>query len=80
MEQTGLTTGCEVRGWKQFVDVRIDMGSSEARKTCAGVAEMMSRMTNGFKGQSWKLRILSPYSGDQAIAVCRLYQGNRLSM
>ena len=68
-EGTGLTTGCEVNGWKQNIDVRIDMSSSEARKLCTQLADMQSGQ---FPDGRWSLRILSPYSGDQPIAVCNL--------
>ena len=71
MEQTGMTSSCEVG--VQKVDVRIDMSGGEARKTCAGVAKMMAGITNGFKGGNWKLRLFSTYSGEQPIAVCNLY-------
>ncbi|HMM87026.1 hypothetical protein [Azohydromonas sp.] len=71
MEGTGLTTECEVSGYHSRVDVTIDTTGAEARKICAGVAEQMARAGANFQGK-WKLRILSPYSGDKAIAVCPL--------
>jgi len=71
MEGTGLTTDCEVSGYHSRVDVTIDTTGSEARKICAGVAEQMAQAGANFQGK-WKLRILSPYSGDKAIAVCQL--------
>lgn len=71
MEGTGLTTECEVSGYHSRVDVTIDTTGFEARKICAGVAEQMAKAGADFQGK-WKLRILSPYSGDRAIAVCQL--------
>lgn len=71
MEGTGLTTDCEVSGYHSRVDVTIDTTGSEARKICVGVAEQMAKAGANFQGK-WKLRILSPYSGDKAIAVCQL--------
>jgi len=71
MEGTGLTTQCEVKGWGSTVDVRIDTNGAEARKICAGTADMMAKQTRTFAGK-WKLQIFSPYSGDRPIAVCTL--------
>lgn len=73
MENTGHTTGCEVKGWGKTVDVRIDTSSAEAREICLGVAESTSQNTTNFHSKGWKLRILSPYSGDQPIAICDLH-------
>jgi len=72
MENTGLTTSCKVDGWKGAIDVRIDTSSTEARKICEGVAEMMAQQTGSFRDGRWKLQIFSPYSGDQPVAVCKL--------
>lgn len=70
-ERTGLTTSCEVQGWGSTVDVRMDMNSGEARKTCAQVAQMIRDQRGGaLRLASWKLKIFSPYSGDQPIVVC----------
>lgn len=71
MGGTGLTTDCQVSGYHSRVDVTIDTTGAEARKICAGVAEQMANVGANFQGK-WKLRILSPYSGDKAIAVCQL--------
>jgi hypothetical protein len=71
MEATGLTTDCTVSGFHSRVDVTMDTNGAEARKICAGVADQMARVGANFNGK-WKLRILSPYSGDKAIAVCQL--------
>jgi hypothetical protein len=71
MDGTGLTTSCEVKAWGKTIDVRMDTTGAEARKICLGTAKMVSGYTIAFKGE-WKLRIFSPYSGDQPIAVCAL--------
>ncbi len=71
LEGTGLTTECEVKGWGSTVDVRIATSSSEARKICSGVVDMMAKQTRSFNGK-WKLQIFSPYSGDHPIATCTL--------
>ena len=74
-EGTGLTTQCEVKSatlsTPPSVDVTIDTNGSDARKMCAGVADMMAKQTRSFAGK-WKLRIFSPYSGQRPIAVCTL--------
>ena len=71
MESTGLTTNCDVSGYHSRVDVTIDTTGAEARKICVGVADQMAKAGANFQGK-WKLRVLSPYSGDKAIAVCQL--------
>jgi len=69
-ESSGMTTGCEVNGWNSSVDVMVDMTSREAFKLCDMTANKIAPTTS-FNG-TWKLRIVSPYSGDKAIAVCNL--------
>jgi hypothetical protein len=71
VEGTGMATECTVSGYRSRVDVTIDTNGAEARKICAGVAEQMARAGANFNGK-WQLRILSPYSGEKAIAVCPL--------
>lgn len=71
MEATGLTTECTVSGYHSRVDATIDTNGAEARKICIGVSEQMARAGANFQGK-WQLRILSPYSGTKAIAVCPL--------
>ena len=71
MEGTGMSTECTVSGYHSRVDVTIDTNGAEARKICAGVADQMARAGANFNGK-WQLRILSPYSGEKAIAVCKL--------
>jgi hypothetical protein len=71
LEVTDLTTDCKVHGWDQTIDATIDTTGSEARKLCAGVVKLLLNKTPRFKGE-WRLRILSPYSGKNAIAICTL--------
>lgn len=70
MENTGMTTRCEVKGWGKTVDVRMDTSSAEARKMCGGIAQEMQQIGNELRRTGWKLRIFSPYSGEEPIAVC----------
>lgn len=71
IEGTNLATECKVSGWGSTVDTTIDTTSAEARKICAGIADMMAQKTHTFAGK-WKLRIFSPYSGEHPIASCIL--------
>lgn len=71
LSATGLTTECDVHGWGKTVDVRLDMSSSEARKSCAAVSDMTYKAKRTFAG-AWKLRFFSPYSGEHPTAVCNL--------
>ena len=66
-----MATECTVSGYHSRVDVTIDTNGAEARKICAGVSEQMARAGANFNGK-WQLRIISPYSGEKAIAVCPL--------
>lgn len=71
MKNTGLTTRCDVRGGGKTVDVRMDTTGGEARKICSGVAnQVRDGVGAGLSSKQWKLRIFSPYSGDEPIAVC----------
>lgn len=71
MKNTGLTTRCDVRGWGKTVDVRMDTSSGQAREICGGVAsQTRSGELTALATKGWKLRIFSPYSGDEPIAVC----------
>jgi hypothetical protein len=69
--QGALTTSCEVHAWGKTIDVRMDTTGVEARKICLGTVKVLSGYTEAFKGE-WRLRMFSPYSGDQPIAVCAL--------
>jgi len=65
-----LSHPCEVSGWNQAVDVSIDTTSSEARKICSEVSEMISKQMKFDRG--WKIRIYSPFSNGKTITTCRL--------
>jgi hypothetical protein len=69
MGNTGMTTDCSVDG--REINVTIDTTGAEARKICASVVDLAAQVGANFEGR-WKLRILSPYSGSKAIAVCNL--------
>jgi hypothetical protein len=71
---TGLVSECEVSGWEGAVDAWLDTNSAEARKMCAGMVELFAQHTDAFAKapRTWRLRILSPYSGDHPLAVCDL--------
>lgn len=72
---TSLTTQCEVKigtlSTPSSVDVTIDTNGSDAKKMCAGIADMIAKQTHSFAGK-WRLRIFSPYSGQRPIATCAL--------
>lgn len=71
LNNTGLTSECQVKGWGHTIDVRIDTTGIEARKICDGAVKTISQMTRNFKSE-WKLRIYSPFSEDHPLAVCVL--------
>lgn len=67
---TGITSEpCNVSGWDASVKVRINMIPSEARTLCGQVVRKARNMGWGFNS-GWKLKIYSPYSGDNTIAYC----------
>jgi hypothetical protein len=74
IQSSGYAPECEVSGWNGTVDAVIDTSSSEARKICAGMVELVAVQTRAFSsaGRIWQLRIFSPYSGDHPVAVCHL--------
>lgn len=69
--RSGMTTECSVSGWSHRVDATMDVTGAQARAACANVVSSMATMNNRFNGR-WQLRILSPYSGEKAIAICTL--------
>lgn len=69
VESTGLSSECKVSGWGQSVDATIDMNSSEARKLCPQMLQLMADKGKPL-ASDWKLRIFSPYSGERPIASC----------
>jgi len=66
-----MSKPCEVSGWNTSVDVSIDTNSSEAIKICDGVADLAKKNGMSF-GKGWKIRIYSPFSNGNTIAVCGL--------
>ena len=70
-KRSEMTTECSISGWSHRVDATMDVTGAQARATCANVVSSMATMNNRFNGR-WQLRILSPYSGEKAIAVCTL--------
>ena len=71
---TGLASECEVSGWDSAVDFWVDTSSVEARKMCALMTPWIAEQTDAFAnaGQTWRMRIFSPYTGDHPLAVCGL--------
>lgn len=69
MMGTNLVSKCDVSGWNSSVDVRIDTTAREAIKMCSASVAMVSQHTTSLSG-SWKLRIFSPFSGDNVLAEC----------
>lgn len=72
LKSTGNIINCEINDFSLSVDATIDTNSIEAQKICLGVANQVAKYTSSFNDGKWKLRILSPYSGDKPIAVCTL--------
>lgn len=68
----GIATKCDISGWNSRIDVVIAMSPPEARKTCAGVTELVMAKYGGVFGGKWELHISSPYSV-APIATCTLY-------
>lgn len=70
MTGTGLVSKCEVSGWNQSVDVWIDTNGREALQMCGMSASQVSQYTSRLTTGNWKLRIFSPFSGDNVLAEC----------
>ena len=69
MMNTNLVSKCDVNGWNSSVDVRIDTTGEEAIKICTGSVAQISQYTARLAGK-WKLRVFSPFSGDNVLAEC----------
>jgi len=66
-----LSKPCDVSGWSSAIDVSIDVNGIDARKICAlAIPTMKENKVKFDKG--WKIRIYSPFSGDNTIAQCAL--------
>lgn len=66
-----LASGCDISEWKQFVDVDIDMTSSQAQNLCDGMVKKLANEGVRFS-EGWEMRIYSPYKGRNSIATCPL--------
>jgi len=72
-DNTGmLSEPCEISGWNGSVDITLDTTGSEARKICQGVSKSLSKQGVYFTERQWKIRIYSPFSNGNTIAVCNL--------
>lgn len=69
MMGTDLVSKCDVSGWNSSVDVRIDTSAREAIKICRASVALVSQYTGKLSGR-WKLRIFSPFSGNNVLAEC----------
>jgi hypothetical protein len=69
MMTTNLVSKCDVSGWNSSVDVRIDTNAREAIKMCSASVGLVSQYTTALSGR-WKLRIFSPFSGENVLAEC----------
>jgi hypothetical protein len=58
-----------VSGWNSSVDVRIDTNAREAIEICRSSVALVSQYTPRLSG-SWKLRIFSPFSGENVLTEC----------
>lgn len=72
LDATGsLTQECEVSGWNSTVSIKTDLKPDEAREFCSGIVGIAKKKGWTFEPK-WQLRIYSPYSGENTIAVCKL--------
>lgn len=72
LEDTGYTSKCKVRGFGRSVDTWIDTSGPEAIKICRETASMLRQHTTSLSAGGWKLRIFSPFSGENVLAECPL--------
>ncbi|WP_417224303.1 SHOCT domain-containing protein [Amphritea sp.] len=72
IEESGLSTAeCEFSVLTFSVEARMNVSSSTAAKLCIMMSDTMKK--NGYNFQpGWKLKIYSPFSGDNTIALCNL--------
>ncbi|NRA89293.1 MAG: hypothetical protein HRU28_18330 [Rhizobiales bacterium] len=72
LDKTGLLSKpCDISGWNSEINITLDMSASEARKLCVQVVGLMLNKGKPFN-ERWKLKISSPYSGENTIAYCQL--------
>jgi hypothetical protein len=72
LKGTGFTSKCKVRGFGRSVDAWIDTSGPEAIKMCREIASMLHQHTTSLAVGGWKLRIFSPFSGENVLAECSL--------
>lgn len=71
-DQMGLLSDkCSVSGWSSAVDISVDTTAIEAHKICAMSANFAHQHGIAFDG-GWQLRIYSPFSAGNTVAVCSL--------
>lgn len=66
-----LSEPCSVSGWKSSVDIKIDTTGVEALKICDGMVNMIRQQGIIFDS-GWRIRIYSPYTGENTLAQCSL--------
>ncbi|MGQ7792966.1 hypothetical protein ACUN0C_11200 [Faunimonas sp. B44] len=66
-----LSKPCDVSVWGSTVDLSIDMSTVEALRFCSKIPTMTRKVGVNFSSE-WSLRIYSPYSNGNTIAICRL--------
>jgi len=71
IKNTGMASDCTVSNWHETVDMSVDTTGLEAIKMCKGTISLILAHKLHF-GEGWKLRILSPFSGDKPLATCDL--------
>jgi len=72
LKGTDFTSKCEVKVFGMSVDAWIDTSGPEAIKICRETASMLRQYTTSLSAGGWKLRIFSPFSGDNVLAECLL--------
>ena len=70
-EAMGANMTCSIAASDHAVDLLIDATEAEAAATCPGLASSMVHLAQMFS-RKWKLRIFTPASADEPLAVCEL--------
>lgn len=71
-DQMGLLSDkCSVSGWSSAVDISVDTTAIEAHKICAISVNFAREHGINFDA-GWQLRIYSPFSNGNTLAVCSL--------
>ncbi len=66
-----LSKPCDISGFGQSVEITAEMTGAEARMICKMYADKLKQEDMLFD-YGWTLKVYSPYSGDNTIAVCKL--------